>query len=63
MPIHPVVHTLLWIAALACMFYPIVPMIRYNLESSRKQNERWAELEETIRKINTDSKERKAKQH
>lgn len=54
MPIHPVVNTLMWIVSLACMFYPIVPMIRYHIESWRKQKELWSELEEEIRKLEAD---------
>ena len=61
MPIHPVVHTLMWIVAIASMLYPIVPMIRYHLESRKRQNELWSELEEEIRKLEADPKNYRVK--
>ncbi len=61
MPIHSIVHTLMWIVAFACMLYPIVPMIRYHFKSGKEENERWAELEEEIRKLEADPKNYRVK--
>jgi hypothetical protein len=51
----------MWIVAFVGMLYPIVPMIRYHFKSVKEENERWAELEEEIRKLEADPKNYRVK--
>jgi hypothetical protein len=63
MPIHPVVHALLWIGSIACILYPIIPLIKYDAEVRKIQQEFIEEMEEEIRKFKADPKNYKAKRY
>lgn len=63
MPMHPIVHTLIWIACIASLLYPIIPLIRYVATMIKNHREFVAEMDEEIRKFKADPKNYKAKQY
>ncbi|ACU57709.1 hypothetical protein Cpin_0208 [Chitinophaga pinensis DSM 2588] len=63
MPINPVVHTLIWIACIASLLYPIIPLIKHITASMKSHRKFVAEMEKEINKFKTDPKKYKAKQY